>query len=192
MFGAFAVAEHAQSSLDCELPIEFMLLNLNNAFYTCTEEGWKRFQSFSSFPCGRAKRYENDRVDAILSLRFQNASVWTGPQCQTFVGWTQKITRFFLFFSFRFPVLFWMQGRILPAHAHLNNFLVLVIITIIIFSILNLEIKCRGLGPKLGTSNKHWNLVNKESFNNLSNNIPFVRKQKEICTLKECERMTSL
>ena len=32
-----------------------MLLNLNNAFYTCTVEGWKRFQSFSSFPFGRAK-----------------------------------------------------------------------------------------------------------------------------------------
>ena len=38
-----------------------------------------RSQSFSSFPCGRAKRYENDRVDAILSLRFQwneNANFW--------------------------------------------------------------------------------------------------------------------
>ena len=57
----------------------FMLLNLNNAFCACTVEGWKRFQSFSSFPCGRAKRYENDRVDAILSLRFQwneNANFW--------------------------------------------------------------------------------------------------------------------
>ena len=31
----------------------------------------KRFQSFSSFSCGRVKRSENDRVDAILSLRFQ-------------------------------------------------------------------------------------------------------------------------
>ena len=52
---------------------------INNAFYTCAVEGWKRFQSFSSFPCGRAKRSENDRVDAILSLRFQwneNANFW--------------------------------------------------------------------------------------------------------------------
>ena len=57
----------------------FMLINLNNAFYTCAVEGWKRFRSFSSFPCGRAKRYENDRMDAILSLRFQwneNAKFW--------------------------------------------------------------------------------------------------------------------
>ena len=34
----------------------FMLINLNNAFYTCVIEGWKRFQSLSSFPCGRVKR----------------------------------------------------------------------------------------------------------------------------------------
>ena len=39
----------------------FMLINLNNTFYTCTVEGWKCFQSFSSFLCGRV----------ILSLRFQ-------------------------------------------------------------------------------------------------------------------------
>ena len=71
-----------------------MLLNLNSIFHTCTVEGWKRFQSFSSFPRGRAKpRYENDRVDAILSLRFQwnkNANFWKrirvdgaldGPTC---------------------------------------------------------------------------------------------------------------
>ena len=51
-------------------------INLNNIFYTYTVDG---FQSFSSFPCGRVKRSENDRVDAILSLRFQwneNENFW--------------------------------------------------------------------------------------------------------------------
>ena len=43
----------------------FTLINLNNVFFSCTVEGGKRFQSFSSFPCGRVKRSENDRVDAI-------------------------------------------------------------------------------------------------------------------------------
>ena len=66
--------------LGCELAVECLCSwNLNNAFYTCAVEGWKRFQSFSSFPCGRVKRYVNDRVDAILSLRFQwnkNENFW--------------------------------------------------------------------------------------------------------------------
>ena len=38
-----------------------------------------RLKAFSSFPCGRVKRYENDSVDAVLSLRFQwnkNANFW--------------------------------------------------------------------------------------------------------------------
>ena len=50
---------------------------LTNASYTCAVEGWKRFQSLLSFPCGRVKRF--DRVDAILSWRFQwneNANSW--------------------------------------------------------------------------------------------------------------------
>ena len=47
-------------SLLLSLIVNWQSHKLNNAFYTYAVEGWKRFQSFSSFPCGRTKQgFEN-------------------------------------------------------------------------------------------------------------------------------------